>query len=306
MIADEPGDEEVWGRRIERAAVPLRRRRLQRLRLRARRRRTPRRDHRHGRARRLCPRSTTTRNSQLRVAARRAAPARRKPAPSPRARVAAQPPPRRDRSSRPSRTRPTRRTSRPPRAVTPSGDDLTTRIITGAVLAAVALLAFVIGPRRHRGARHRDRRRRRVRALRGLPSAGFQPATLLALLGSASMVGIAYNHGERAFPLVTAVVVAFTLFLVPGQGRARPADGQRRGHDLRVHLRRHPGRVRGPAASCSPTVVGMIIGPRAVRGELRRRRLHSSARGSATDRSCPTCRPTRPSRAWRAAWPRRW
>jgi phosphatidate cytidylyltransferase len=26
------------------------------------------------------------------------------------------------------------------------------------------------------------------------------------------MVGIAYNHGERAFPLVSAVVIAFTLF----------------------------------------------------------------------------------------------
>jgi len=46
----------------------------------------------------------------------------------------------------------------------------------------------------------------------GFRRAGFQPATLLALLGSLSMVGIAYNHGERAFPLVSAVVIAFTLF----------------------------------------------------------------------------------------------
>jgi phosphatidate cytidylyltransferase len=46
----------------------------------------------------------------------------------------------------------------------------------------------------------------------GFRRAGFQPATLLGLLGSLSLVGIAYNHGERAFPLVSAVVIGFTLF----------------------------------------------------------------------------------------------
>ena len=46
----------------------------------------------------------------------------------------------------------------------------------------------------------------------GFRRAGFQPATLIGLLGSAALVGIAYNYGERAFPLVSAVVLGFTLF----------------------------------------------------------------------------------------------
>ena len=46
----------------------------------------------------------------------------------------------------------------------------------------------------------------------GLRRAGFQPATLIGLLGSLAMVGIAYNYGERAFPLVGVIVLAFTLF----------------------------------------------------------------------------------------------
>ena len=46
----------------------------------------------------------------------------------------------------------------------------------------------------------------------GLRRAGFQPATLIGLLGSLAMVGIAYNYGERAFPLVGVIVLGFTLF----------------------------------------------------------------------------------------------
>ncbi len=91
-------------------------------------------------------------------------------------------------------------------------DDFTTRIITGVVLAVVALVAFALG--------------RAVTAAlitvivlaaafelyEGFRRAGFQPATLIGLGGSAALVGIAYNYGERAFPLVSAVVLAFTLF----------------------------------------------------------------------------------------------
>ncbi len=45
----------------------------------------------------------------------------------------------------------------------------------------------------------------------GFRRAGFQPATLIGLLGCVSIVGIAYNHGDRAFGLVTALVMIFTL-----------------------------------------------------------------------------------------------
>jgi phosphatidate cytidylyltransferase len=96
--------------------------------------------------------------------------------------------------------------------VTPSGDDLTTRLITGGVLAAVAILAFVIGRAGTAVLVTVIVAAAAFELFEGFRRAGFQPATLLALLGSLSMVGIAYNHGERAFPLVTAVVVAFTLF----------------------------------------------------------------------------------------------
>ncbi len=96
--------------------------------------------------------------------------------------------------------------------VTPSADDLTTRVITGAVLFAVALLAFFIGRAGTAVLVTVIVAAAAFELFEGFRRAGFQPATLLALLGSLAMVGIAYNHGERAFPLVTAVVVAFTLF----------------------------------------------------------------------------------------------
>jgi phosphatidate cytidylyltransferase len=96
--------------------------------------------------------------------------------------------------------------------VTPTRDDLPARVITGAVLAAVALLAFVVGRAGTAVLVTVIVAAAAFELFEGFRRAGFQPATLLGLLGSLSLVGIAYNHGERAFPLVTAVVVGFTLF----------------------------------------------------------------------------------------------
>jgi phosphatidate cytidylyltransferase len=96
--------------------------------------------------------------------------------------------------------------------VTPSTDDLMTRVVTGVVLAAVAIVAFLVGRAGTAVLVTVIVAACAFELFEGLRRAGFQPATLLALLGSLAMVGIAYNHGERAFPLVTAVVVAFTLF----------------------------------------------------------------------------------------------
>jgi phosphatidate cytidylyltransferase len=96
--------------------------------------------------------------------------------------------------------------------VTPTRDDLAARMITGAILAAVALLAFVIGRAGTAVLVTVIVAAAAFELFEGFRRAGFQPATLLGLLGSLSLVGIAYNHGERAFPLVTAVVVGFTLF----------------------------------------------------------------------------------------------
>jgi len=90
--------------------------------------------------------------------------------------------------------------------------DVGTRVITGAIMAAIALAAFAAG--------------RPVAAflvtviiavcafelLEAFRKAGYHPATIMALLGCAAIVPIAYNKGEAAFPLVTVLVVAFTMF----------------------------------------------------------------------------------------------
>ena len=91
------------------------------------------------------------------------------------------------------------------------GDDLASRLITAAVLVVVGLSAFALG---------RVATAVLVSAIvmvgafelyEGIRRAGFQPATVIGLLGSTALVGIAYNYGERALPLVSAVVLAFTL-----------------------------------------------------------------------------------------------
>jgi phosphatidate cytidylyltransferase len=91
-------------------------------------------------------------------------------------------------------------------------DDLTTRVVTAAILTAVALLAFAIGRAATAVLVTVIVAAAALELFDGLRRAGFQPATLIGLLGSAAMVGIAYNYGERAFPLVGVIVLAFTLF----------------------------------------------------------------------------------------------
>jgi phosphatidate cytidylyltransferase len=104
--------------------------------------------------------------------------------------------------------------ARPPRtaAPAPARDDLPTRVITAVVLAGVALLAFAIG----RGATAVlvtvILTAAAFELFEGLRRAGFQTATLVALLGCAAITGVAYNYGERAFPLVGVLVIVFTLF----------------------------------------------------------------------------------------------
>ncbi len=66
------------------------------------------------------------------------------------------------------------------------------------MLAAVALLAFVIGRAGTAVLVTVIVAAAAFELFEGFRRAGFQPATLLALLGSASMVGIAYNHGRTS------------------------------------------------------------------------------------------------------------
>jgi phosphatidate cytidylyltransferase len=92
------------------------------------------------------------------------------------------------------------------------GDELTTRVITGVALALIGLIAFALGRAATAVLVTAIVAAAAFELYEGFRRAGFQPATLIGLLGSAALVGIAYNYGERAFPLVSAVVLGFTLF----------------------------------------------------------------------------------------------
>jgi len=101
----------------------------------------------------------------------------------------------------------------PQRGAAPTrGDDLPTRVITAVVLVAVALLAFFVGRAATAVLVTVILTAAAFELFEAFRRAGFQTATLVALLGCAAMTGVAYNYGERAFPLVSVVVVAFTLF----------------------------------------------------------------------------------------------
>ena len=91
-------------------------------------------------------------------------------------------------------------------------NDLTTRIVTAVAIAVVAIVAFSLGRAATAVLATVIVTAAAFELFDGFRRAGFQPATVIGLLGAASMVGIAYNHGESAFPLVTALVAAFTLF----------------------------------------------------------------------------------------------
>lgn len=128
------------------------------------------------------------------------------------------------RTRRPSSSRPEPRRAGGGRAPRPAADDLpepaepvgpppdlSIRVVTAGVVAVVALLCFAIG----RGAT--ALLVAVVAALaclefcEGLRRRGFSPATLIATLGSAAIVLVAYDQGTAAFPLVGAVVVVFSL-----------------------------------------------------------------------------------------------
>jgi len=89
--------------------------------------------------------------------------------------------------------------------------DLVTRLLTAAAVAVVALIMLKLG----RGATTIL-----VAVIVGAAAlelyeafrrAGYHPATVIGLLGCVSIVGIAYTNGLDAFPLVTILVVAFTM-----------------------------------------------------------------------------------------------
>ncbi|MFI5045712.1 MAG: phosphatidate cytidylyltransferase [Acidimicrobiia bacterium] len=99
----------------------------------------------------------------------------------------------------------------PARSAPARGDDLATRVVTGIVLAAVGLLCFALGNAATAVLVTVIVTAAGFELYEGFRRAGFQPATLIGLLGCVSIVGVAYNYGERAFGLVTALVVVFSM-----------------------------------------------------------------------------------------------
>lgn len=103
------------------------------------------------------------------------------------------------------------------------GRDMKSAVATGIATATVALLAFSGG--RFTAALF-------IALLVGLGTAefyaavhkcGYRPATLLGICGSSGLVVAAYFRGDAAFPLVTMIVVVYSLlWYLIGVARARP------------------------------------------------------------------------------------
>jgi phosphatidate cytidylyltransferase len=105
----------------------------------------------------------------------------------------------------------------------PSSADLASRVITAAIVGAVALAAFAAG---------RPAATFLVTVLVGACAfelyeafrrAGYHTATVIGLLGCVAIVPVAYDQGERAFPMIGILVVVFTfLWYMLEVVRARP------------------------------------------------------------------------------------
>jgi phosphatidate cytidylyltransferase len=103
------------------------------------------------------------------------------------------------------------------------GSDLTTRVITGVIAAGVLLAATAIGSRALVVVVLAAVTMAAAELFQGLRTRGYQPATLLGLVATASMVLATYIKGEPAFPLVLSLLVIFSfLWYLAGVVHAKP------------------------------------------------------------------------------------
>ena len=106
------------------------------------------------------------------------------------------------------------------------GSDLTTRVVAGVVMAAVALLVLNSGPGPASVMVSLIVGMGVIELCGALRTEGYRPAGLVALLGSVGLVLGAYHGGEAAFAAVTALVAPVTLlWYLAGVSKARPAPG---------------------------------------------------------------------------------
>jgi phosphatidate cytidylyltransferase len=108
------------------------------------------------------------------------------------------------------RARPARRTAAEP-APAPARDDMTTRLLTGAGLAVLAVIALSVGAAATVAL---------VAVVLGMAAAefftaarkeGYQPATLLGIVAAAAMPLAVYNRGFEAIPIVMTLAVVFSM-----------------------------------------------------------------------------------------------
>ena len=103
------------------------------------------------------------------------------------------------------------------------GSDISTRVVTGLIAAGVVLAAGAIGPAALVLLVLAAITMAAAELFQSLRTRGYQPATLLGLVASASMVLAAYNYGLVAFPLVLTLVVIFSfLWYLTGVVHAKP------------------------------------------------------------------------------------
>jgi len=86
------------------------------------------------------------------------------------------------------------------------------RVATGVGIAVVALLCLALGPRTATVLAMAIVGLGVIELYTAFQQQGYHPATLVGAVGSVGLVLAAYNYGLDAFPLVTALVVIFSLF----------------------------------------------------------------------------------------------
>lgn len=103
------------------------------------------------------------------------------------------------------------------------GTDMSTRVVTGVIAAGVLLAATAIGSTALVLLVLAAVTMAGAEMFQALRTRGYQPATLLGLVGCGSMVLAAYNYGLAAFPLVLTLMVIFSfLWYLAGVVHAKP------------------------------------------------------------------------------------
>ncbi len=136
---------------------------------------------------------------------------------------ASEAPPRRERGGRGGGARSATLPRRPPSEGPAAERDLRQSALTAGIFAVAALAIFALGSGPATILVAAVVAVCAAELFDGLRRAGYQPAVLLGLVASVSMVGAAYWKGETALPLVMGLTVVFTLlWYMLGVTRAAP------------------------------------------------------------------------------------